>query len=116
MAQILRFVQLAEKKALEFAKNFNDKNSTKHNGYKLDIKRESSMEKLVDDVINDFGQIDCLVNNAFFTGECDINNFSALSLQKGFDGTIKQVSILVNKCTNALEKSKRCNIINISSM
>ncbi len=103
------------KKALELSKKFNGKNSSKHKGYELNIEYESGIEELVNNVINDFGQIDCLVNNAFYSGECDFNNFSKSSLERGLDGTINQVSTLVYKCTETLKKSKG-NIINIASM
>ena len=102
-------------KAQEFANTLNLKYDTNCIGYELDIANEESIEIVIKSILNDFQRVDCLVNNAFFTGECDFNNFSLPAFDKGIKGTVRHVALITDKLKKELENSKG-SIINIASM
>ncbi len=102
-------------KAKELSDYLNRSYKIKSMPYELDISSVIDVKKTIKEVLNDFGKVDCLVNNAFYTGECDFNNFSASNFNKGMEGTINQVISTTNLLIPELEKTEGC-VINIASM
>lgn len=85
--------------------------------YKADISKKQEVEKMVDNIIKNFGRIDVLVNNA---GVCDYNLFTEIpdeSIKSIIDvniyGTINVTREVLKK---SMIKNNKGNIINISSI
>lgn len=85
--------------------------------YKADISKKQEVEKMVDTIINTFGRIDVLVNNA---GVCDYNLFTDISdesiksiIDVNIYGTINVTREVLKK---SMIKNNGGNIINISSI
>jgi len=98
-----------------FAEKLGDKVEITCKGYELDLNKIKSMQVVVENIANDFGKIDCLINNAHFGEQCTIDDVTPGSWGKGLDGTITSTVFMVQQCITHLEKTKG-NIINIASM
>jgi NAD(P)-dependent dehydrogenase (short-subunit alcohol dehydrogenase family) len=80
-----------------------------------DIREHSQVERLVNDTVQSFGQIDVLVNSAGIIMNGTIENTSLDDWDKMFDINLRSVFFLMQKCIPHLEKTKG-NIVNVSSV
>jgi len=101
-------------KAKEIEKNLSS--ITEIKGYKSDASDFDAAQKLVDEVILDFGQIDILVNNAGITKD-------GLMLRMGKDDWDKVIKVNLDSVFNLTKaiikpmmKAKKGSIINMSSV
>ena len=80
-----------------------------------DIRENSQVERLVNDTVQNFGQIDVLVNSAGIIMNGTIENTTLDDWDKMFDINLRSVFFMMQKCIPHLEKTKG-NIVNVSSV
>ena len=80
-----------------------------------DIRENSQVERLVNDTVQSFGQIDVLVNSAGIIMNGTIENTTLDDWDKMFDINLRAVFFMMQKCIPHLEKTKG-NIVNVSSV
>lgn len=80
-----------------------------------DIRETTQVERLVNDTIENFGQIDILVNSAGIILNGTIENTTLDDWDKMFDINLRSVFFMMQKCVPHLEKTKG-NIVNVSSV
>jgi len=84
-------------------------------GYKLDLQEIDRISDVVGNIAQDFGKINCLINNANFGSKSTIQDVTLENWNKGLAGTITSAVFMVKECTKYLEGTEG-NIINIASM
>lgn len=90
-------------------------NSDKVRGYHVDIRDKKAIDETVNDIINQFGKIDVLVNNA---GVCNLAKFSEMSDELRdfhFDINIKGTWNVTKSCLGYMTKNTG-SIVNLSSV
>ena len=80
-----------------------------------DIREHSQVERLVNDTVQNFGQLDVLVNSAGIIMNGTIENTTLDDWDKMFDINLRSVFFMTQKCIPHLEKTKG-NIVNVSSV
>jgi NAD(P)-dependent dehydrogenase (short-subunit alcohol dehydrogenase family) len=80
-----------------------------------DIRENSQVERLVNDTVQSFGQIDVLVNSAGIIMNGSIESTTLDDWDKMFDINLRSLFFLTQKCVPHLEKTKG-NIVNVSSV
>jgi NAD(P)-dependent dehydrogenase (short-subunit alcohol dehydrogenase family) len=80
-----------------------------------DIRQTTQVERLVNDTIENFGQIDVLVNSAGIIMNGTVENTTLDDWDKMFDINLRSVFFMMQKCIPHLEKTKG-NIVNVSSV
>ena len=80
-----------------------------------DIRETSQVDKLVNDVIETFGQIDILINAAGIIGSGSIETTTLDEWDEMLNINLRSVFYLMQKCVPYLEKTKG-NIVNVSSV
>ena len=80
-----------------------------------DIRETTQVERLVNDTVENFGQIDVLINSAGIIMNGSIENTTLDDWDKMFDINLRSVFFLTQRCIPHLEKTKG-NIVNVSSV
>lgn len=80
-----------------------------------DIREQSQVERVVNDTVQNFGQIDVLVNSAGIIMNGTIENTTLDDWDKMFDINLRSVFFMMQKCIPHLEQTKG-NIVNVSSV
>lgn len=80
-----------------------------------DIRENSQVERLVNDTVQNVGQIDVLVNSAGIIMNGTIENTTLDDWDKMMDINLRSVFFMMQKCIPHLEKTKG-NIVNVSSV
>jgi NAD(P)-dependent dehydrogenase (short-subunit alcohol dehydrogenase family) len=80
-----------------------------------DIRENTQVERLVNDTVQNFGQIDVLVNSAGIIMNGSIENTTLDDWDKMMDINLRSVFFMMQKCIPHLEKTKG-NIVNVSSV
>jgi len=80
-----------------------------------DIRQTTQVERLVNDTVENFGQIDVLVNSAGIIMNGTIENTTLDDWDKMFDINLRSLFFMMQKCIPHLEKTKG-NIVNVSSV
>jgi len=80
-----------------------------------DIRENSQVERLVNDTVQHFGQIDVLVNSAGIIMNGTIENTTLDDWDKMMNINLRSVFFLMQRCIPHLEKMKG-NIVNVSSV
>jgi NAD(P)-dependent dehydrogenase (short-subunit alcohol dehydrogenase family) len=80
-----------------------------------DIRETTQVERLVNDTVQNFGQIDVLVNSAGIILNGSVENTTLDDWDKMFDINLRSVFFMMQKCIPQLEKTKG-NIVNVSSV
>jgi 3-oxoacyl-[acyl-carrier protein] reductase len=88
----------------------------KAKGYKSDAGNFKAAEELVAAVINDFGTIDVLVNNAGVTRDNLLMRMSEQQWDEVINANLKSVFNLVKAVQRPMLKAKKGSIINMSSV
>ena len=84
--------------------------------YKSDAGIYAEGEKLIDDVVKEFGSIDVLVNNAGITRDNLILRMSEDQWNEVIDGNLKSVFNLTKHVSKIMLKNKTGSIINLTSI
>ena len=101
--------------ALELSEKLNS-NETKCISYKSDASIFSDCEKLIENVINDFGNIDALINNAGITKDNLLMRMSEEDYDRVMEVNMKSVFNMTKACQRTFLKNRRGSIINMSSV
>ncbi|MEC8175957.1 MAG: 3-oxoacyl-[acyl-carrier-protein] reductase [Bacteroidota bacterium] len=101
--------------ALELSEKLNS-NKTKCFSYKSDASVYSDCEKLIQDVLNDLGNIDVLINNAGITKDNLLLRMSEEDYVKVMDVNMKSVFNMTKAIQRTFLKNKKGSIINMSSV
>ena len=101
--------------ALEISKKLNS-NKTKCISYKSDASVYSDCEKLIQNVLNDLGNIDVLINNAGITKDNLLLRMSEEDYDKVMDVNMKSVFNMTKAIQRTFLKNKKGSIINMSSV
>src|SRR5215203_1588080 len=80
-----------------------------------DIREHSQVERLINDTVQNFGQIDVLVNSAGIIMNGTVENTTLDDWDKMFDINLRSVFFVMQKCIPHLEKTKG-NVVNVSSV
>jgi 3-oxoacyl-[acyl-carrier protein] reductase len=84
--------------------------------YKADVSSFDQVCKMIDDVINEFGKIDVLVNNAGVTKDALILRMKEKDWDRVIDINLKGIFNTSKACAKYMIKQKQGKIINISSI
>jgi len=101
--------------ALELSEKFNSK-ETKCISYKSDASIFSDCEKLIENVIKDFGNIDVLINNAGITKDKLLMRMSEEDYDRVMEVNMKSVFNMTKACQRTFLKNGKGSIINMSSV
>lgn len=85
-------------------------------GLSLDISSEESIHRCVDGILDRYGRIDVLVNNAAFSVSGYFEDLSEFIWKQGIDGTINSVFRMCSAVLPGMVERQNGTIINISSM
>ena len=84
--------------------------------YCCDLRNSNQVSKMIDDVINDFGSIDILINNAGISQIKLFTDISETEWDNMFDCNIKSMFNCCKKILPSMINNKKGSIINISSI
>lgn len=101
--------------ALELSEKLNS-SKTKCISYKSDASVFSDCEKLIENVINDFGNIDVLINNAGITKDNLLMRMSEEDYDRVMEVNMKSVFNMTKACQRTFLKNRKGSIINMSSV
>jgi len=102
-------------KARDLATELADKYRSRAEGFQLDLKDVNSLPGTVNNIVEELGQLDCLVNNACFVKFNSIDQIIPEEWDVGLQGGVSSPFFLMQACLGHLEQT-RGNIINIASM
>ena len=92
------------------------KHGVKVKSYKSDASDFDSSQKLITDVINDFGQIDILINNAGITKDNLLMRMGEEDFDKVIEVNLKSVFNMTKAVQRTMLKQRKGSIINMSSV
>ena len=92
------------------------KHGIKVKSYKSDASDFNSSQKLITDVINDFGQIDILINNAGITKDNLLMRMGEEDFDKVIEVNLKSVFNMTKAVQRTMLKQRKGSIINMSSV
>ena len=101
--------------ANEIVKELNS-SKNKCKAYQSDASLLVDCEKLVDDVLNDFGSIDVLINNAGITKDNLLMRMGEDDFDKVMEVNLKSVFNMTKACQRVFLKNRNGSIINMSSV
>ena len=91
-------------------------NGVKVKSYKSDASDFNSSQKLITDVISDFGQIDILINNAGITKDNLLMRMGEEDFDKVIEVNLKSVFNMTKAVQRIMLKQRKGSIINMSSV
>lgn len=103
-------------KARAFEAELQDKYGIKVKGYQSDAAVYTQAEELVNNVINDFGQLDVLVNNAGITRDTLLMRMTEQQWDEVINTNLKSVFNLTKASLKPFLKQKYGSIINMTSV
>ena len=92
------------------------KHGIKVKSYKSDASDFNSSQKLITDVINDFGQIDILINNAGITKDNLLMRMGEEDFDKVIEVNLKSVFNMTKAVQRTMLKQRKGSIVNMSSV
>ena len=107
--------QNSEEKAKQFEAELNAL-GIKAKAYKSDAGSYAESEKLIEEVIKDFGNIDVLVNNAGVTRDNQILRMSEQQWDEVINANLKSVFNLTKHVSKVMLRNKKGSIINLTSI
>ncbi len=84
--------------------------------YKTDVGNEEEVRKTVSDIVNRFGKIDCVINNAGISEARLLQDETSASFDRIFSTNMKGVFLVTKEALPYMINQKKGKIINISSM
>jgi 3-oxoacyl-[acyl-carrier protein] reductase len=91
-------------------------NGTKVKGYRSDASDYAQAEKLIDDVVAEFGRLDILVNNAGITKDGLLMRMNEEQWDAVINTNLKSVFNLTKAATKPMMRAKAGSIINMTSV
>lgn len=105
----------SKKEAEELKKSIEAKYQIKALAIKCDITSEKEIEEMKQTIINEFNNIDVLVNNAAISIDTDFNTKTKENFIKILDTNLVSLFLVSRTFGNLMLKNKKGKIINISS-
>ncbi len=105
----------SEEKALKLKNDIENTYKVKALTIRADVAKEESVIKMVKEVINCFGRIDCLVNNAAICQDNYFQDKTAEEFRKVLDTNLVGTFLTCKYVGREMLKQKKGRIINISS-
>ncbi|NLZ64795.1 MAG: SDR family oxidoreductase [Clostridiales bacterium] len=114
-AELVKFFQIANWQVISISRTFNDYN--RDNIYKIscDVSNEKQVYDAISEVIDKFGRIDMLINNAGMGISGAVEHTTSENVKKIFDINVIGLSYFTQACLPYLRETKG-KIINISSL
>jgi len=114
-AQIAFTYSNSEEKARELETEL-ESFGVKAKGYKSDAANYNAAEKLINEVVAEFGTVDVLVNNAGITRDTLLMRMSEQQWDEVINANLKSVFNLTKAVQRPMLKAKKGSIINMSSV
>jgi 3-oxoacyl-[acyl-carrier protein] reductase len=114
-AQIAFTYSNSEEKARELETEL-ESFGVKAKGYKSDAANYNAAEKLINEVVAEFGTVDVLVNNAGITRDTLLMRMSEQQWDEVINANLKSVFNLTKAVQSPMLKAKKGSIINMSSV
>jgi 3-oxoacyl-[acyl-carrier protein] reductase len=114
-AQVAFTYMSSKEKANELEKSLST-NEQKVIGYQSDASSYEASESFINDVVNNFGKIDIIVNNAGITRDNLLLRMSEQQFDEVIDANLKSVFNLSKHVSRFMLKQKSGSIINLSSI
>ncbi|MGY4688928.1 SDR family oxidoreductase [Salibacterium sp. K-3] len=105
-----------KEKNKKFINRLKNKYNCDCRGYDLDLSSSQDTKKVFQQILDNEGKIDVLVNNANYGIQKDILNFSEEEWKEGIDGTINNCFMCTKAVLPKMIEQRSGNIINIASM
>ena len=105
--------QSAEAEADKVVAGYNGSSKLKH--YKLNLAVANDIEKVIGNVLNDFGTIDVLVNNAGIWNEAAIDEMTLEEWNEMMNINLTSAYLITKLIVSGMKKNKFGRIINIAS-
>ncbi|MCO6495353.1 MAG: 3-oxoacyl-[acyl-carrier-protein] reductase [Bacteroidetes bacterium] len=109
------FVSSVEKAKI-FEEELKNKFGVKAKGYQSNAADFEGSQKLADDIIADFGNIDVLINNAGITRDSLLMRMSEEQWDEIMDTNLKSAFNMTKACLKTFMKNRAGSIINITSI
>ncbi len=103
----------SEKDALELKKIVEEKYGIKSLAIKTDVSNESEVKQMIEQIINEFGEIDVLVNNAGIVFDRDFNEITIEEFKKTLNVNVVGAFIVAREVSKYMKNGS--SIINVSS-
>ena len=106
----------SEEKARALENELSTRYGVKVKGYRSDAAKFDESEQLVSNVLNDFGQLDILINNAGITRDTLLMRMSEEQWDEVMSTNLKSAFNLTKACLKPFLKQKSGSIINMTSV
>jgi 3-oxoacyl-[acyl-carrier protein] reductase len=83
--------------------------------FQCDVSRPTAVEQLVQDVVGQFGRLDCLINNAGICPRVSIEDMTEETFDRLMDINVKSVFFLSRAAAEAMKPNRWGRIVNLSS-
>ena len=105
----------SEKEAEKLQKEIEEKYKVKSIIVRADVSNEEEINDMIEDTINTFGRLDCLVNNAGIAIDCPFEDKTKENFLKILDTNLIGPFLTSKYAYKYLKEQKNSSIINISS-
>lgn len=102
-------------KASTMAEELSERFGIKATGFVIDLEQVTEFTTAVEEIVNHFHRLDCLINNAYFGEYNSLEEIVPEKWAHGIQGTVSSPFFLMQACIPYLKKTLG-NVINISSM
>ena len=88
----------------------------KADGFKLDVTSEESVQNFVKAVIEKYGRIDVLVNNAGISQKVTVEDMTLKDMQRIFSVNMFGLFLITQACVREMKKAKYGRVVSLSSV
>lgn len=85
-------------------------------GVTVNVTDEASVQKMVDDIMEAYGRIDVLVNNAGISQKVTVEDMTLADIRKIFEVNMFGLFLCTQKCMKVMREQKYGRIVNLSSV
>lgn len=85
-------------------------------GIVVNVTSEESVQKMVDEVMNAYGRLDVLVNNAGISQKVTVEDMTLADIRKIFEVNMYGLFLCTQACMKPMRKAKYGRIVNLSSV
>lgn len=111
LALCSRSLQTCQESALKLSEKY----GVEAKAYQLDVTNEDNADQIVEQILQDFGQIDILVNNSGTNWRGNVEDTPLEEWKRVQDVNVTGIFIMSKKVGESMRKRKKGKIINISS-
>ena len=88
----------------------------KADGFKLDVTNEDSVKEFVKNVVDKYGRIDVLVNNAGISQKITVDDMTLEDMKRVFNVNMFGLFLITQACARVMRKQKYGRIVSLSSV